>query len=62
VIAEHCTAHDYDDPGKPAITWDDVQAREQLVDALVTDAHRVLGHLPEQELGPRAAEAWPCWR
>ena len=29
----------------------------QLVDALVTDAHRLLGHLPEQELGPRAAEA-----
>jgi Transposase DDE domain len=24
---------------------------------LVGDAHRVLGHLPEQELGPRAAEA-----
>ena len=57
VIAEHCTAHDYDDPGKPAITWDDAAAREQLVDALVGDAHRVLGHLPEQELGPRAAEA-----
>ena len=33
------------------------QAREQLVDALVSDAHRLLGHLPEQELGPRAAEA-----
>ena len=29
----------------------------QLVDALVGDAHRLLGHLPEQELGPRAAEA-----
>jgi IS5 family transposase len=57
VIAEHCTAHDYDDPGKPAITWDDVAAREQLVDALVSDAHRLLGHLPEQQLGPRAAEA-----
>ena len=28
-----------------------------LVDALVSDAHRVLGHLPEQELGPKAAEA-----
>jgi hypothetical protein len=27
------------------------------VDALVTDAHRLLGHLPEQQLGPRAAEA-----
>ena len=31
-------------------------ARE-LVDALVSDAHRLLGHLPEQELDPRAAEA-----
>jgi transposase len=57
VIAEHCRAHDYDDPGKPAIAWDDAEAREQLVDALVSDAHRVLGYLPEQELGPRAAEA-----
>ena len=28
-----------------------------LVDALVGDAHRLLGHLPDQELGPRAAEA-----
>jgi IS5 family transposase len=57
VIAEHCSAHDYDDPGKPAIAWNDKTARDQLVDALVSDAHRVLGHLPEQELGPRAAEA-----
>ena len=57
VIAEHCTAHDYDDPGKPAIAWNDQTAREQLVDGLVGDAHRLLGHLPEQELGPRAAEA-----
>src|SRR4051794_39224123 len=57
VIAAHCTAHDYDDPGKPAIAWNDAEARAQLVDALVTDAHRLLGHLPEQELAPRAAEA-----
>jgi hypothetical protein len=57
VIATHCTAHDYDDPGKPAIAWDDRDARDRLVDALVSDAHRLLGHLPEQELGPRAAEA-----
>ena len=27
------------------------------MDALVSDAHRLLGHLPEQELGPKAAEA-----
>ena len=57
VIAAHCTGHDYDDPGKPAIAWTDPQARAALVDALVTDAHRLLGHLPEQPLGPRAAEA-----
>jgi IS5 family transposase len=56
-IAQHCSAHDYDDPGKPLIAWHDVQARADLVDALVGDAHRLLGHLPEQELGPKAAEA-----
>jgi transposase len=57
VIAAHCTAHEYDDPGKPKIAWNDAQAREQLIDALVSDAHRVLGHLPETELGPKAADA-----
>ena len=57
VIAEHCTAHDYDDPGKPAIAWDDADARDRLVDALVSDAHRLLEHLPEQELGSRAGQA-----
>jgi hypothetical protein len=57
VIADHCGAHDYDDPGKPAIAWDDKQARTELVDALVGDAHRLLGYLPEQELGAKAADA-----
>jgi hypothetical protein len=57
VIQTQCRAHDYNEAGKPAIAWNDQAAREQLVDALVGDAHRLLGHLPEQELGPRAAEA-----
>jgi IS5 family transposase len=57
VIAAHCTAHDYDDPGKPKIAWNDAQARGTLVDALVSDAHRLLGHLPEQELDAKAADA-----
>jgi hypothetical protein len=57
VVVAHCTAHDYDEPGKPQIAWDDAEARAGLVDALVGDAHRLLGHLPEQELGPRPAEA-----
>jgi Transposase DDE domain/Transposase domain (DUF772) len=57
VIAAQCTGHDYADPGKPQIAWDDEQARAALVDALVSDAHRLLGYLPEQQLEPRAAEA-----
>jgi len=57
IVAEQCSAHDYDDPGKPTIAWNDAQAREQLVDALVGDAHRPLGHLPEAEHGPKAADA-----
>jgi hypothetical protein len=57
VAAGHCGAHDYSDPGKPRIAWNDEQARADLVDALVGDAHRLLAHLPEQELGPKAADA-----
>ncbi len=57
VIAEHCSAHDYTQPGKPAIAWDDAAARVALIDGLVGDAHRLLGHLPEHELGPKAADA-----
>ncbi len=62
VIAAQCNAHDYDDPGKPAIAWNDQQAREALVDALVGDAHRLLGHLPEANTVPRPPKRWPCWR
>ncbi len=38
VVTARCTAHDYDDPGKPRIAWDDTEARSVLVDALVRDA------------------------
>jgi hypothetical protein len=38
IVATRCAAHDYDDPGKPAIAWNDQAAREALVDALVRDA------------------------
>ena len=56
VVAAQCTAHDYDDPGKPKIAWNDEPAREQLVDALVRDAHRLLGLSPSRT-GPQAADA-----
>jgi hypothetical protein len=57
VITEHGRAHDYDDPGKPSIAWDGQQTRDQLVITLVSDANRLLEHLPENTLGPRAAAA-----
>ncbi|HEY2723052.1 MAG TPA: IS1182 family transposase [Pseudonocardiaceae bacterium] len=57
VIAAHCAGHDYTQPGKPRIAWDDPVAREQLLNALLSDAHRLLGQLPEQELAAKPAEA-----
>src|SRR5262245_24070552 len=57
VIARHCRAHDYNDPGKPAIAWNDDQARAELVEALVGEPHRLRGQLTDQELGRKAAEA-----
>jgi IS5 family transposase len=57
VIAQQCTGHDYAEPGKPKIAWNDKAARDELIDALVGDAHRLLGYLPEQELDAKAAEA-----
>jgi hypothetical protein len=57
VVAAVCTAHDYTDPGKPRIAWNDEAARAELVDALVTDVIRLLAALPEREHGPKAADA-----
>ena len=54
VVARVTSAHDYDDPGKPAIAWDDKAAREQLIDALVRDALAVLEAVGEAEPGPAA--------
>jgi len=48
-------AHDYDQPGKPAISWDDEAARAALVHALVEDARSLLA-LDESE-DPDAKEA-----
>jgi hypothetical protein len=57
VIAGECTGHDYDDPGKPAIAWDDERARAALVSALVNDAGTIIGALADAELGDGAREA-----
>jgi IS5 family transposase len=55
--ASCCSAHDYTDPGKPRIAWNDAQARAALVDALVTDAIRLLAEVSDQPLGEPVASA-----
>jgi IS5 family transposase len=55
VVAQRCTAHDYDDPGKPQIAWDDSEARAVLVDALVRDALALLEVVSTWELDEHAA-------
>src|SRR5215216_5214737 len=51
-------AHDYDhDPGKPACAWDDAEARDRLVSALVTDALAALGEIQDGDLDTIQTEA-----
>ncbi len=57
IIAGQCRAHDYADPGKPAIAWDDKAARDALVSALVTDATAVTDAFAGADLAGAAAEA-----
>jgi len=57
VVTAVTGAHDYDDPGKPRIAWNDKDARDALVDGLVRDALAVLERLGEQQAGSRAADA-----
>lgn len=41
-ITAECTGHDYTTPGKPKIDWDDPEARDALVSALVRDATQLV--------------------
>jgi hypothetical protein len=56
-IAAVCTGHDYSVPGKPKIDWDDPEAREALVSALVNDANAVVAAFGGAELDEPAASA-----
>lgn len=49
--------HDYSQPGKPPIAWDDSEARDQLVSALVNDALAVLALVERLELTGEAVDA-----
>ncbi|MGO9191942.1 MAG: transposase [Streptosporangiaceae bacterium] len=56
-IAAVCTGHDYSRPGKPKIDWDDPQAKDALVSALVNDANAVVTALAGADLDQDAASA-----
>jgi hypothetical protein len=56
-IAQVCTGHDYSEPGKPKIDWDDPRAKEALVSALVNDANTLVAALDGEGLDERAAGA-----
>jgi hypothetical protein len=51
------SAHDYADPSKPSIAWDDAEAREALIGALVNDALAVLDGVGGLDLDVEAADA-----
>ena len=57
LIAEVCTGHDYSQPGKPQIDWDDPAAKDALVSALVNDANALVAALEGRELDEQAASA-----
>lgn len=56
-IAAVCTGHDYSKPGKPKIDWDDPQAKDALVPALVNDANAVVEAFKDAKLAEPAASA-----
>jgi hypothetical protein len=56
-IAAVCTGHDYSQPGKPKIDWEDPAAKDALVSALVNDANALVAALAGAELDDQAAEA-----
>ena len=57
VIAAQCTAHDYDDPGKPAIAWNDPDARAAAGGRAGRRRAPAARSPARAGLGPRAAEA-----
>jgi transposase len=50
-------AHDYTQPGRPVCDWDDPDARDQLVSALVNDALEILSTVAGVDLDDAELEA-----
>lgn len=57
LVAAVCTGHDYTSPGKPRIDWEDPDAKDALVSALVNDAIALVDALADHEITPEQSEA-----
>jgi hypothetical protein len=57
LIASACPGHDYSQPGKPRIDWDDRAAKDSLVSALVNDANALVAAFADADLDEPAASA-----
>ena len=61
LVSAHARRYDYSRAGKPEIAWDDAEAREALVSALVSDALALLGSVDPDTLedaGEKAQQAY----
>jgi Transposase DDE domain/Transposase domain (DUF772) len=58
LIATQATGYDYTRTGKPDIAWDDRDAKDGLISALVTDALALLAAVDPETLEGRAADAY----
>jgi hypothetical protein len=56
-IAAVCTGHDYTEPGKPSIDWDDPAAKDALVSVLINDANALVAVFAEATLDEPAQAA-----
>ena len=57
VVARVCTGHDYTTPGKPRIDWQDPQAKDELISALVNDALALVNALADNDITPEESDA-----
>ncbi|MCP9002114.1 IS1182 family transposase [Pseudarthrobacter sp. RMG13] len=58
LLSAHAAGYDYTRTGKPDIAWDDQEAKDGLVSALVTDALALLAAVDPETLDGKAADAY----
>jgi hypothetical protein len=57
-VGTHAAGYDYSRTGQPDIAWDDPNAQDGLISALVTDALALLAAVDPETLEGKAADAY----